>query len=343
MTIEIKELPSDLRSQWDEYIHQHSESTFFHLYGWKTIIENELGHKSYYLVALENGQIKGVLPLARVKSRLFSDSLISLPFCVYAGVLADNEGIANQLTEHAVTIAKELKTGTLELRHQRQVNNEWSRKSLYVTFKKELDSDNDKNLMAIPRKQRAMVRKGIKKGLVGEEDQSVDRFFEAYSESVHNLGTPVLPKKYFQLLKKTFRNSCRILTIVDAENTLVSSVMSFYFKDEVLPYYGGGKSIARNLAGNDFMYWELMRQSVGEGIKIFDFGRSKEGVGSYRFKKHWGFEAKPLHYEVKLIEANEIPEINPLNPKYQLFIKAWKKMPLPIANLIGPLLARSLG
>jgi FemAB-related protein (PEP-CTERM system-associated) len=343
MKIEIKTLTSECNNEWDDYVHNHLDGTFFHLSGWCNVLEMAFGHSTYFIYATSGSKILGILPLGRIKSRLFSDSLISLPFSVYAGVLAENDEVKRALIKKAISIAKDLGVETLELRHEKPVMTEWSRKSFYVTFKKELDPEVEKNLTAIPRKQRAMVRKGIKNGLKGEEDTTIDRLYEAYSESVRNLGTPVFSRRYLEILKQTFAEKCRVLSITDSDGNLVASVMSFYFKDHVLPYYGGSKSNARALAGNDFMYWELMKRSAEEGVRVFDYGRSKEGTGSYRFKKHWGFEPVPLNYEVKLIRADEIPEINPLNPKYQLFIKLWKKLPLSVANTIGPFLAKSLG
>jgi FemAB-related protein (PEP-CTERM system-associated) len=124
---------------------------------------------------------------------------------------------------------------------------------------------------------------------------------------------------------------------------IVASVLSFYWRDEVVPYYGGGMPIARDVAGNDFMYWNLMQCAAARGCRIFDFGRSKLGTGAYDFKKNWGFTAQPLPYEYRLYESSELPDNNPLNPKYQLFIKMWKKMPLALANLIGPHIVRNLG
>ena len=123
----------------------------------------------------------------------------------------------------------------------------------------------------------------------------------------------------------------------------IAGVMSFYFRDEVIPYYGGSLPISRSLKGNDFMYWELMRISCEQGIRTFDYGRSKIGTGSYSFKKNWGFTPEPLNYEYYLVKSDMIPEVNPMNPKYQMFIKAWRKLPLPLANFIGPMLAKNLG
>jgi FemAB-related protein (PEP-CTERM system-associated) len=187
-----------------------------------------------------------------------------------------------------------------------------------------------------------MVRKGISSGLTSVIDDDISRFYEVYAESVRNLGTPVFPKKLFQVLTEVFGDNCEILSI-EHQGRIVSSVMSFYFRNEVLPYYGGGTAEARDLYANDFMYWEVMRQAVDRGVEVFDYGRSKIGTGAYRFKTHWGFEPTPLHYEYELIGSESVPDVNPLNPKYQMFIAAWKRLPLPVSNFIGPYLARSLG
>jgi FemAB-related protein (PEP-CTERM system-associated) len=144
------------------------------------------------------------------------------------------------------------------------------------------------------------------------------------------------------LLKETFGDDCDVVTITK-EGRTISSVLSFYFRDEVLPYYGGGTSEAREVAGNDFMYWELMRRASERGCRIFDFGRSKRGTGAFDFKKNWGFEPQQLYYEYQLHQARELPDNNPLNPKYQLFIKMWKRLPLPVANLLGPHIVKNLG
>lgn len=320
-----------------------SEASFFHRAGWKTVIEQAFGHKTWFLYAESGGRIEGVLPLAEIKSILFGHALISLPFCVYGGIAASSDEARDALNSEAQLLASKLDVGHLEYRNLRQQPpSSWATKDLYVTFRKEIDPDEEKNMLAIPRKQRAMVRKGIKAGLRSEIEQDVDRFFRAYSDSVHRLGTPVFSKKYFQLLKKTFADDCEVLTIVKDGRT-ISSVLSFYFRDEVLPYYGGGTEEARDVAGNDFMYWELMRRACAREYKIFDFGRSKIGTGAYDFKKNWGFAPQPLHYAYQLHRADTVPDTNPLNPKYQLFIKLWRRMPLAMANAIGPHIVKYLG
>jgi len=338
----ISVLSPDQFQAWDSFVMSCPEATFFHRAGWQTVIERAFGHKTWFLYVEKDGEIQGVLPLAEVNSLLFGHSLSALPFCVYGGIAAVSDDARARLDQAAQMLAAHLKVDYLEYRNLQPFHQDWPTKDLYVTFRKTIDPDVEQNMLAIPRKQRAMVRKGIKYALRSDIDQDTERFFRAYSASVHRLGTPVFSRKYFQLLKTVFAEDCELLVVTKDEN-VVSAVMSFYFRDEVLPYYGGGTDHARDLAGNDFMYWELMRRACERGYRIFDFGRSKQGTGSYSFKKNWGFEPQPLFYEYQLHQAKAIPEHNPLNPKYQLFIKAWQKLPLALANLIGPHIVKNLG
>ena len=340
--ITVGTLTADYRERWDAFVDTCPEATFFHRAGWQVVIEKAFGHRTHYLFAERDGQIAGVLPLGHINSRLFGNALIATPFCVYGGIAADDSEVFSALESAAVALAERLKVDYLEMRNRQSRHSGWPAKDLYVTFRKSIDPDPEQNLLAIPRKQRAMVRKGIKAGLKGEFDNSIERFYEAYSQSVRSLGTPVFSRGYFELLLDVFSDSCDILTVTH-DGDLVSSVMSFYFRDEVLPYYGGGTALARPLKGNDFMYWELMRHSCERGLQVFDFGRSKQGAGSWSFKKNWGFESTPLHYEYHLVKASKVPDISPMNPKYRLFINAWKRLPLPVTQLVGPLLARNLG
>jgi len=334
--------PADY-GRWDAFVRAAPQATFFHLSAWQTLIQRCYGHKTWFYYVEQDGQIQGILGLCQIKSRLFGHSLSSLPFCVHGGVVALNDHARAMLDAAAGKLADELGAGHLEYRNIEPTGKPgWHVKDLYVTFRKAISADHEENMNAIPRKQRAMVRKGIKCGLTAEIDQGVDRFFHIYATSVLRLGTPVFPKKYFALIKELFGEQCEIRIIVK-DGEPVAGVMSFFWRDEVLPYYGGSMPIARDVAGNDFMYWNLMEASVERGVRLFDFGRSKLGTGAYDFKKNWGFTATPLAYEYQMHAASELPDNNPLNPKYQLFIKLWKKLPLPVANLLGPHIVRSLG
>ena len=336
-------LDSSMLNAWDEYVRAHAAGSFFHLSGWKQAIEEAFGHKPHFLCVVNNGSIDGVLPLFHIKSVLFGSSLSSSPFCVYGGILASSESAETLLREAACQLAEKLKVDALEFRDVAPKAPDWETKELYYTFRKPILPDVEANMKAIPNKQRAMVRKGIKAGLHSEETDDAGRLYRVYSESVRNLGTPVFTSRYFQILQKMFGEDCRILMITQNGKD-VAGVLSFYFKGEVLPYYGGSIAAARFIKGcNDFMYWELMRRSCEEGLESFDFGRSKKGTGPFSFKKNWGFEPTPLFYQYFLVQAEQMPDVNPLNPKYKLMVDTWKKLPLPVANLVGPFLAKNLG
>jgi FemAB-related protein (PEP-CTERM system-associated) len=284
-----------------------------------------------------------VLPLAEVKSRLFGHALVSLPFAVYGGPVADDREAADALIDAAVARAEQLRVEHLELRDRAARRPEWPRQDLYVTFRRDIAQDPEANLNAIPRKQRAMVRKGIKNGLAGEVDATAERFFALYADNQHRHGTPPLARRYFDRLRDIFGGACEILTIVDAKGSPVSGVLSFYFRDEVLPYYAGDMPSARDLAANDFKYWDLMRRACERGVRVFDYGRSKRGTGSFDFKKNWGFEPAPLAYEYRLLRRADIPQNNPANPKYRAFIALWRRLPRAAAIALGPHIVRNLG
>ncbi|MDA3913510.1 FemAB family XrtA/PEP-CTERM system-associated protein [Oleiagrimonas sp.] len=338
----VKRLEPGDERRWDDFVADAPQATIFHRSAWRDIIEQVLGHRCHYLYVERNGVITGILPLAEIRSRLFGHALISTPFCVYGGVVTSDPDSEVQLLQSAKVLADDLRVDYLELRNRELRSPAWPVKDLYVSFRKVIHPDHDANMKAIPRKQRAMVRKGIRADLQAQHGGSIDEFYRVYAESVRNLGTPVLSRNYYMRLQQTFGDDCEV-TVVTHEGQPVSAVMSFYFRDEVHPYYGGSVARGRDLAANDFMYWALMQRATERGARVFDFGRSKQGTGAHDFKKHWGFEPKPLPYAYHLVRASEIPNISPTNRKYSLFIKAWQKLPVPVSCLLGPWLARDLG
>jgi FemAB-related protein (PEP-CTERM system-associated) len=328
---------------WEAFVERCPDATFFHRIGWRDIIEDVFRHRTHYLIAERPGAIAGILPLAEVKSRLFGHALVSLPFGVYGGPVATDAEGERALIEAASTLADALDVEHLEFRDCSAKCPGWPQQDLYVRFRKTLHADPEANLLAVPRKQRAMIRKGIRNGLESAIDRSVDRFFALYADNVHRHGTPPFAKRYFARLQEVFGDDCEILIVTDAAGRPVSGVMSFYFRQEVLPYYAGDTVDARDLAANDFKYWDLMRRACGRGVRVFDYGRSKRGTGSFDFKKNWGFEPEPLHYEYRLRKVAAIPQNNPLNPKYRTLVAIWRRLPRPVANAVGPMLTRNLG
>ena len=317
--------------------------TFFHRAAWSGIIEKAFNHRCHYVFAEQDGTITGVLPLAHVKTKLFGNLLISTPFCVYGGPLVANRETAVALEAYADAMLQRLGVSALEMRDRQPLQGDWLvRSDLYVTFRKPIMGDDATNLKAIPRKQRAMVRKGVQNRLVSVSNRDVTALHRVYSESVRNLGTPVFSRRYFSILQEAFADCSDVVTVVDAGHP-IASTMNFYFRDEVTPYYAGGTKEARLRAGNDFLFWEVMRRATARGCRVFDFGRSKRGTGSFAFKHNWGFESEALHYRYHLAPGATLPDHNPLNPKYRLLIAIWKRLPLAAANRLGPAIVRGLG
>jgi hypothetical protein len=349
-------------ARWDEFVRSHPEGTFFHLAGWQQVLERAFGHRTHYLLVESGRAIRGVLPLAEVKSLLFGHALVSTPFCVYGGILASDDAARRALEERACELARNLQVDHLEMRNRRRQHPQWPCKDLYVTFRKQIIPESEANMQAIPRKQRAVIRKALQRGLSSEIDNSVERHYALYSESLRNLGTPVFARRYLEILQEVFAADCEITVVVDrlqpdspkpasqqpapagaARGRPLAAVLSFIFRDEILPYYGGGSAAARGTGANDFMYWEVMERARQRGLRRFDYGRSKRGTGSFDFKVHWGFEPEPLCYEYYLVRAREVPNLSPTNAKYAGFISLWRRLPLYVTRLFGPALARFLG
>lgn len=341
----VQSLSDSDGGRWDAFVNAQSDGTFFHRAGWKRVIEETYGHRAHFIYASQNGEIRGVLPLVHVKNLLFGNRLVSTPFCMQGGPVVLDEAARQALNAHAAALATELNVDFIEYRSEKHSNPDWACKDdLYYIFRRDIDPDNDANLKAIPRKQRAVVRKAIKaEELQDEIDDTADRFYEIYATSVRNLGTPVFPKRYCDSLKATFGDDCEYLIIVDGNGRPVSSVLQFYFRDQVLPYYGGGLPEARNSGAYSFMYWRSTCRAAERGMRIFDFGRSKKDTGAFAFKKNWGFEPQPLQYEYWLKDGVPMPDVNPLNPKYHLMVNTWRKLPLPVANLVGPRIFGAIG
>jgi FemAB-related protein (PEP-CTERM system-associated) len=346
--IRLATLDAAHRPAWDGFVAAHPDSTFFHRAAWPGLVAATFGHRDRSVLALQDGAVVGVLPLVEMRTRLFGHALVSLPFCVYGGPLAATEEAGRALLAHAA--AAQTSAAALELRGLAPTPDAWLdnpaawtlREGLYATFRKPITADDADNLRAIPRKQRAVVRKGIERGLTASVSRAAAPLHRIYAESVRNLGTPVFPRRWFAALLETFPAESEVLVVQDAGQP-VAAVLSFYWRDEVLPYYGGGTAAARACHANDFMYWEVMRRAAPRGVRLFDFGRSKVGTGAFAFKRNWGFAPHPLAYRFRLQPGAAIPEHNPANPKYRLLIAAWKRLPLPVAGLIGPRLVRGLG
>ncbi|MXO90394.1 FemAB family XrtA/PEP-CTERM system-associated protein [Pontixanthobacter aquaemixtae] len=318
--------------------------SIFHQPKWLRAVENSTGQKATGLVAEKCGNLTGWLPLSEVHSAIFGRALVSSGFAVGGGPLADSDKTSQRLCRFAEELAVRTSCPTIELRGGTAPAGWQICEHSHAGFVTELAEDDEQQLLAIPRKQRAEIRKSLKLDLhvsVGCNEEDRAAHYAVYSESVRNLGTPVFPRALFDAMLDEFAGAADILTIRH-NGVPVASVLSFYHDDTVMPFWGGGVFAARNLRANERMYFELMLHARKRGMERFDFGRSKTGSGPYNYKKNWGFEPQPLSYASWTAPGHRKRDINPNSEAYSAKIELWKRLPLKLANMIGPVIAKGL-
>ncbi len=328
----------------DAWVRAHPDGSPFHLTTWLHAIEVGTGQEAHCLIAeTVAGEIAGVLPLHIIHSPLFGRALVSAGFAVGGGILSDNMATTRRLAEAAWALAERHSCPTVELRGGALPGGKWTEKrDAHANFARLLTANAEDELLAIPRKQRAEVRKGLEGRMTVITGRDLDTHYAVYAQSVRNLGTPVFPKALMQAVLDGFGEDADILTVM-AQGQAVASVLSLYHNGTVMPYWGGGIFAARKLRANDVMYYALMNHARERGCTRFDFGRSKTGSGAYYFKKNWGFEPEPMAYAVRTADGSEPRDVNPNSPKYRMQIALWQKLPLSVANRIGPWIAKGLG
>lgn len=320
-------------------------ASVFHRPLWLRAIERGTGNTALGLVLERRGSIAGWLPLNLVHSPLFGRVLVSSGFGVGGGALAERQGDVDLLCRGAEELAVRQAATSVELRSE-HAPMDWQRiENKHANFAADLAGDDEAQLLAIPRKARAEVRKGLEQPLevtTGSAGKDRSAHFAAYSQSVRNLGTPVFPRALFDAVLELFGTDADILTVW-SDGTPVASVLSLYHRATVMPFWGGGSFAARGLRANERMYYELMRHARQRGCTRFDFGRSKTDSGPFAFKKNWGFMPQPLVYRSWTVQCGSQRNIDPTDEAYSTKIELWKKLPLSIANRVGPWIARGLG
>ena len=340
--VEVSQLPPGEEADWDRFVTASPSGTFFHLSGWQTVIERVLGRRTFRLVARDDRGIQGVFPITWVRSRFFGDCLVSSPLGVYGGICADHEGAYFSLLQAGRELGERLGVKYLEMRNRTEAfPTNLPGRDLYVTFTQDLTLGPEKLFARLPKKTRYEVRIGQKAGLEWTEEDRIDEFYEIYAHNVHRLGTPVFPKKLFVHLRKELPDSWRLFLVRKGQRA-IAGAFCWYFRNTVMPFYVGSLKEFYRDSPNNFMYWKLMEQSCQEGLRCFDFGRSKRGTGSFDFKTTWAMEMTELPYRYQLVRATEIPHLSPVDPKFQRPVAAWKRLPFALTKILGPRLIRSI-
>ncbi len=329
-------------AEWDRYVRQNPDATFFHQLGWRWPVERVFGHRAHYLTALRDGRIAGVLPLFELRSLLFGHSLVSIPFAIGGGIAANDGETASALLEAARNLAEERGVDYLELRSEHPLPDPGLlTKDLYVTFRADLAEGEEALLKRMERKRRQMMnyvsRAGFSHRVAGLEELPL--FYDLFCQSMRHHGTPVYPRLFLQEILDRHPGTTHLFFVEHGGRT-VAGVLNLLFRDVIMPFYAGADRGERPRGVDDYTYLAIMRWGRDHGFRTFDFGRSKRGTGAWDFKRRWGMEEVPLGYQYHLVKARELPNVSPANPKYQAAIRAWQKLPLPLTRLLGPMIVK---
>ncbi|HWB54839.1 MAG TPA: FemAB family XrtA/PEP-CTERM system-associated protein [Tepidisphaeraceae bacterium] len=341
--ITVRELGADEEAQWECFAMASPQASFFHRLGWRRIVERHTGQHTHYRCAWRDDRLVGILPLTEIRSRIFDHALISPGFGVCAGIAAEDGEATAALAADAASLGRSLGVRYVELRHEVERPIDWIAPGpRYFVFRRDIANSAEEDMKSVPRKRRADLRKALANpALTVRHGDDFASFFHLYALSLRNLGTPILPRQFYAAIAAEFRDNVEI-SVVHGPDGPQAAVMSFYNGNAVLPYYGGATPGARLLHAYDLLYWSVMRRASERGARVFDFGRSRKGSSAFDYKSHWGFPAVPLRYQYHLADG-ALPNLGPDNPRYHLFIEAWKRLPLQLSIHAGPLISRHIG
>lgn len=329
---------------WNSFVQRTENATAYHQFEWNIIIAKSFEHQCHYLAAVDNqGQWQGILPLVHMRSRIFGNFLVSVPFVNYGGLLCNTDTAAALLLEEAEQLRRSCNATHVELRHASYYIEYLPTRQHKVSMILNLAGDVDAQWKAFNPKLRNQIRKAEKNGLqfiVGHLDL-LDDFYEVFARNMRDLGTPVHDKKFFYNVLETFADTTKIFAVRHQRKVICTGV-ALWFRDTLEMPWASSISDYLALCPNNMLYWETIRFAIEHGFRKFDFGRSTPHEGTYNFKKQWGALPVQLHWQYLIDKGSKMPELNPSNPKYQTAIRVWQRLPVPITKVLGPLIVRNI-
>lgn len=348
----ITELDKRTATAWEDYVAKHINGTLFHTLVWRDAVNKAYGHRHHYLMAWRGGQCVGVFPITQVSGPLGGTILVSVPYAVYGGTLADDEQSHRALLEGAVSLTERLRAQWLDIR---SIEPQWPELPVvkrYVTFRKRLPDDPDRVLAELPRKARAAARQARDRyGLLAEfDDAHLDTVWSLYSLSMRRLGSLNYPRRFFRALidrtdAEAVGGRCpgHLVQVISHQGRPIAGLISFIYRDTLMPYFAGYDERFEKYHPNNFMYLAAMRKGVELGCREFDFGRSRiDNKGSYEFKRFQGFEPTTLHYQYYVPTGGRTPDLTPDNTRLAMARRVWPKLPLALTRPLGAWLSKSI-
>lgn len=328
---------------WDSFVESMPEASNYHRWTWRQAIEDTFGHKAYYLAAGDGSAVKGVLPLFWIKSRVFGQSLVSVPFFSYGGVLATSAEARDSLLNAAAELAAKLGARRVELRQGSVSDYGWCGVSGKVMMEVDLPSATGELWNRLSSRLRNKIRNAEKHGFRSQWGgiENVEHFYPVFAGNMRNLGTPVYPRSWFENLCRCAPASTRIITLWEGTKPIAAAFLSSFRETMEAPWICSLPE-ARKSYSSVLLYWSFLQWAIGRGSRKFDLGRCTPGGGTYEFKRLWGCNERPLHWYYWLAPGAPVPQLQKENPKFQVAIRLWKHLPLFVANQLGPRIVRSL-
>ena len=328
----------------DDYVRRSREASVYHCSRWRKVIKESFGNRSYHLYSRNaGGRISGILPLVHLKSILFGNMLVSLPYFNYGGVCADDDSTQARLIDEAVRIAEAQRAHHIEFRQEKPFHNGYAVKTAKVSMRLDLPTSPDDLWRSFPSKLRSQAAKPQKEGMtfrIGKMEE-LEGFYDVFATNMRDLGTPVYPIRFFRSILEHFPENSWICNVYMTRVPVASGFLIGFKERMEIPWASSLKKHNR-MSPNMFLYWCCLKFACEQGYGIFDFGRSTPGEGAYRFKEQWGAKPVPLYWNYWLPDGKELPEINPRNEKYRLAIRCWKRLPVALTKRIGPWIVKSI-
>lgn len=343
-SLRVRLLAPDEEVLWDGYLGGRSDATLYHGSAWIRLTERAFGHRTYCLLATASGgAVQGVLPLVRLKSLLFGDYMVSLPFVNYGGVVADDEGAAAALLDAAGELGRKLGVSHIELRHARALPAAWPVRTDKVAMVRSLPSSVEALWGELGSKVRAQAKRSLREGAEVRHGgaELLGPFYRVFSANMRDLGTPVYSRRFFAAIAELVPDAVHLVLVTLDGQPAAAGLLLGHGTTLEIPWASSLRRFNR-YGVNMLLYAEVLRYAVERGFTTFDFGRSTRGSSTYRFKQQWGGQERPLYWHYWLRRGTEPPRINPDNPRYALAIRAWRHLPLPVANTLGPWIVRNL-
>jgi serine/alanine adding enzyme len=335
--------PND-RERIDRYTEAREAATLYHRWEIGSVVEKSLGHRYYCLLCERgDGSIAGVLPLVHMKSLLFGNLLVSMPFFNYGGVCADDATGRDVLIAEAVRIAEKVGADHVEFRQEKPLGNGFPAKTGKVSMRLSLPGSADDLWKRFPSKLRSQIRKPQREGMttrIGRHEE-IDAFYEVFSINMTALGTPVYPKRFFRDILDTFPENTWIGSVYAGDKPVASGFL-VGFKDRLEIPWASSLRRYNRLSPNMLLYWNCLAFACERGYAVFDFGRSTAGGGTHRFKEQWGAAEAPLFWHYWLRRGGDLPDLSPDNPKFRLAIAIWKRLPVSFNKILGPCIVRNI-